>query len=897
MGAPFGSRLPDREGCVTRWVTSLRMRVRTLLFRSRADRDLHAELQYHLEREIEERLASGMTVEQARRSARLSLGSIDRSSEECRDAWGISFVEHRLQDLRFAVRQIRKHPVFAATAILVLAIGLGASATIFGFVDAALVRPLPYANPSQLFVAFTTRPDRLETDERGNVSYQDFLDWRRRSPPFGSLAAYDVRQGFTLATAEGPRRVSGLSVTSSFFRTLGVTPILGRDFSGDEEGPAAPARVMLSHPAWQRYFAGRADAVGRTVTLDGEPHVVIGVLPRTFHFALAESAEFWAAIRGRQYCWDHRDCWSLEVVGRVADDVTATAAADKLTAIARDVRREYPDAHRDPEVAKLVPLRRLVLGEVHSVLLALLGGAVLLLVIASINAVGLLLARSESRRREIGVRGALGASRRRLLLQFATEALVLAGAGSGLGLILAAFGIGWLRSLVPPEMISRMPYLQGAGLGRDVVLFSGAVALVATLVLALVPLARLPASRQLAGVTESSRGASNATWRAFGAPLATAELAIALVLLVGAGLLGKSLERALRVDVGFDPGGLVLQWVNPTASLPDEALGVLPRQVAERLRSLPGVQAVAYADRTPVAPGLAPMSSVREAGSPDENLDSFPVRRVSSGYFQALHARILRGRDFTEDEVALLRPVVILNDTAVRQCLHGGDPIGKAVVVGAPPAREVVGVVADIKDGPLEAPPLPAAYVPFDQSGAFAVVVRMGLGGVTALRSIGGAIHEVRPDLFIDGQTTMRRSIAEQPSASLRRASALLSGAFAAAALLLSVVGLYGVVAHSVGQRNREIGVRMALGAQRAAVYRMVLGEAAWMIGSATVVGLVGAATAAALMRPLLFGVQAWDGATMVSAVAVLGLSAFVASLVPASRAASVNPVEVLRTE
>jgi predicted permease len=416
-----------------------------------------------------------------------------------------------------------------------------------------------------------------------------------------------------------------------------------------------------------------------------------------------------------------------------------------------------------------------------------------------------------------------------------------------------------------------------------------------TVAFALTPFLRLGHSERF-NLREGSRGSTGNTWRRFGSSLVVAELGIAIVLLVSAGLLSKSLARLLHVDIGLSASRLAIVGVEPDPGDRKQPPGALARQVAERLAALPGVQSVGYADLVPLAEGLAPTSGIHKDGADESGLESHPVRRIGVGYFATLKATLVRGRDFTEDEVARVSRVVILNETAARRYLPGEDPIGRPIVVGAPPAREVVGVVADIKDGPLETPPLPAAYVPFDQT-SFGLIVRTQGDERPLLPLLTAAIREVRPGLLVHGQTTMVERIDQLPSASLKHSSAWLAGGFAAIAFLLSIVGLYGVVAYSVGQRTREIGVRMALGAQRAGVYRLVLGEAAWMVGAGTVAGLICAVAAGLLMRGLLFGVEAWDAPTLATAAAVLVVSALLASYIPARRAASVNPIEVLRAE
>ncbi len=357
------------------------LRLRSLLRRHQVEQDLEDELRDHLERRIEADVARGMTPDEARYAALRALGGVAQRQEECRDMRHVSFIEHRLQDLRFAVRQLARHRGFACTAIVVLTLGIGASVAIFGFVDAALIRPLPYRDPSRLVTVFGTRPDAAQGQTRGVVSYLDFVDLRERTRAFESIAAYDVRAGFILATSAGPQPVRGLRVTSGFFRTLGVTPVLGREFDPNEEGRSAPPRVVLSYSAWQTRFGGSPDVLGRTVTLyspwladEGRPHVVIGVLPPDFHFTMAEHAEFWTTIRGLQACWEMRRCQSLETVARLASGVSAQMASANVTSVLEQMRKDYPE-HRDPVVARLVPLREVMLGNVRPILLMLLGGA------------------------------------------------------------------------------------------------------------------------------------------------------------------------------------------------------------------------------------------------------------------------------------------------------------------------------------------------------------------------------------------------------------------------------------------------------------------------------------------------------------------------------------------
>ena len=898
-----------------RWFSIVPLRVRSLLRRTRVEQDLDDEIRDHLERRIEAEMARGMTREQARYFALRAFGGVEQAKEGCRDMRHVTFIDHLRQDLRFAIRQLLRHRGFAVTAITVLTLGIAGSVAIFGFVDAALIRPLPYRDPSRVVTLFATGPASAPHQPRGAVSYLNLIDWREwstRSRSFESLAGYDVRAGFTMVTPSGPQRVPGLRVTSGFFRTLGVTPVIGREFDDREEGLTAPAAAMLSYSAWQSRFGGSPDVLGQTVTLQSpwlaaaEPHVIVGVLPQDFHFTLAEHAEFWATIRGPQACWNVRTCQSLEVIGRLTPGSTVSSAAADATAMLAEMRRRYPKDHPDEAVAKIVPLREVMLGNVRPVLFMLLGGAALLLVIACVNIVSLLLARSDARARELGVRQALGASSSRVLGQFATEALVLTAIGTVGGLVVARWATSLLTGLLTADMISRMPYLQTAGLNGRVLTFAAIVSLGAAALFALVPAARVSMAADASTLYHDGRGFAGTHWRRFGAPLVVVELAVAMVLLAGAGLLGKSLYRLLSVDTGFNAQGLAVVSVTPV-SLKDAAgaakagqAGDLARRITARVAALPGVESTGYADQLPLGVALAPTSTFWVLGrAPADQLKvSWPVRRVSAAYFQTLETRLVRGRYFTEEEVSSVAPVIIINQSAARRYFPDEDAIGQSLAFGSAesPRREIVGVIGDIKDGPPETPVHPSAYVPFDNV-TFAMVVRMARPDSNFYATLGQAIREVAPDAMVGRAVTMRQRAERLPSTSLNRSIAWLIGGFAVIAFVLSNVGLYGVVAYSVGQRTREIGVRMALGAPRQSVYRLILGEASWMVVIGAGLGAIGAVGAAVALRNLLYDVQAWDPPTLMVAAAALVTSALAASYLPARRAASVNPIEVLRGE
>jgi predicted permease len=875
------------------------LRLAGMFSKEQRERELADEIDSHLQMHIDDNLRAGMTPELARRDAMLKLGGVEFTKQAYRERNTIPFLEHFLQDVGFALRQMRKNPGFACTAILTLALGMSASVAIFAFVDASLIKPLPYQNPSRLVGVF----ESISMFPHSNLSYLDYLDWKERNQVFSSLDAYQ-RTGFMLSTPDGAQPARGSRVSDGFFRTLGVSPLLGRDFYSGEDLLAAPRTVILSYAAWQMRYGGRDDVLGQTVTLDGYPTTIIGVLPKEFHFAPAEPAEFWTALHPSGGCDLRRSCHSLYGVARLKDDVSVQTALGEMTSIAQQLEKQYPDSNRG-QGAAVIPLTEVIVGDIRPILLVLLSGAGLLLLIASVNVSSLLLVRSESRKREIAVRSALGASRARLVLQFVTEGLVLVMAGSVLGVASAYWAMQLLTRLIPTDMIARMPYLQGLGLNIRVIAFACVISLLAAALFSITPTLRLSLSTSLEGLAEGSRGSAGMMWRRLGSKLVVLELATAMVLLVGAGLLGKSLYMLLNVEIGFQPDHLALLEAGAPQSRygEDQQSIALARQIVSRIASLPGVKSVGISasGQLPIG-GNGNTTWFRVMGRPwHGEHNEVPERQVSSDYFTTLGATLLRGRYFIEAEDKSKSHVAIINQALARQYFPDEDPIGKQLTyLSEPPIPiEIIGIVDDIKEGPLDTPTPPVLYVPFNQSTDtyLGVVVRTSQDERPLLPTLSATIREMDHDIVAIGGATMIDRINDSPSAYLHRSSAWLVGGFAVLALLLGVVGLYGVVAYSVSQRTREIGVRMALGAQRGSVYKLILKEAGWLTALGIILGLVFSMTAATLMRGLLFGVSSWDMPTLVAVAAVLGVSALLASYIPARRAASVNPVEALRAE
>ena len=803
-----------------------------------------------------------------------------------------------IQDLRYAMRQLRKNPGFAGTATGVLTLGIAAVVSIFAFVDAALIKPLRYVNPNRLVFVTESVPMIPVAD----LSYPDYVDWKKLNKVFSSMDVYNGT-GYLLRTPAGTEPVPGIRVSDGLLRTLGVSPVLGRDFYTGEDLPAAPKTVILSFSAWQKRFGGRKEVVGETVSLSGTPYTIVGVLPQDFQFALDGNAEFWTTLHPDDYCSLRRSCHGLLGIGRLKDGVSVEMALADMKAIAGQLELQYPKDNRG-QGATVLPLSEFIVKDISPILLALLGGAGLLLVIACVNVSSLLLVRSESRRREIAVRGALGASRTRLIRQFMTEGLVLMAAGSLLGLAAASGAMQILMRLISKDMMSSMPYLADLGLSSHVLVFAATISVLAAGLFSLAPILRLPLTKVREGLTEGGRSYAGTLWRRFGANLVVVELAIAVVLLVGAGLLGKSFYRLLHVEIGFEPDHLAtVQVALSDVSYPkDEQIVAVQKQIISRVSSLPGVQSAGISSVLPVSFN-GNTTWIRFVGRPyNGEHNEVNQRDVSSAFFSTIRAKLLRGRYFTEADDVSKPLVVIINQTLAKKYFPGEDPVGKKIgdtELTPKSITEIVGVVEDVKDGSLDSEIWPAVYYPFNQNNDtyFSLVARTSQAEASLLPTLIATIHQIDPGIGAMNEATMTGRINESPTAYLHRSSAWLVGGFAGMALLLGVVGLYGVIAYSVSQRTREIGVRIALGAQRRSVYELILKEAVWLVAAGVAAGLVCSIAAATLIRGLLFRVESWDAATLAAVSAVLVISALCASYIPARRAAEVDPMVALRYE
>ncbi|HEY6969964.1 MAG TPA: ABC transporter permease [Candidatus Angelobacter sp.] len=863
-----------------------------------SDQDINTEIEANLQLHIDDKVRAGMSASEARRDAIMKLGGIGPAKEAWRERRTLPLLENLIQDTRFALRQLRKSPGFAATAMVMLATGICASVAIFAFVDAALLKPLPYQSPARLMGVY----ESASRCERCNLSYQDYLDWKRLNTVFTSLDIYN-HNGATIPTASGPRMTPIGRVSAGFFSTLGVKPFLGRDFSAGEDAVGAPRVALLSYGAWQANYGGRRDVVGQNVILDDTPTTIVGVLPPDFHFVPSEPAEFWIPLQPTSNCEKRRSCHNLYGVARLKDGASVATAQSNTELVARQLEQQYPDSNRG-QGARIVALSEVISGDIRPLLLILLSGAGLLLLIACVNVSSLVLVRTEGRRREVAVRSALGASPARLSRQFATEGLLLVVAGGGAGLAASYWAMQLFTKLIPARMLASMPFLLGLKLNPRVLAFAAAISCLATILFALTPRARLSKAGMRGDLAEGSRSVAGSSWRRVGSKLVIVELATAMVLLVGAGLLGQSLYRLLRVELGFHPDHLATLSVGASGKRYDTEAKSLDwaRRTLSRIASLPGVKSVGTSSVMAVSYN-GNTRWIRFVGKPyNGEHNDVNFRDVSPGYFETLQAKLLRGRFFADADDLTKPNVVIVNRALAELYFQGEDPLGKQIgdtELSPKSLKQIVGVVDNIREGALDSVIRPAMYLPFNQEpeAEFDLVVRTAQSPQAILPSLSRVIHEVDPDVATVRPITMEDRIHDSPAAYMHRSAAWLVSGFAALALVLAVVGLYGVIAYSVSQRTREVGVRMALGAQRSSVYRMVLQEAGVLSAIGIFSGVVCSLVSATLIQKLLFETPPRDVPTLAVVAVVLGAASLLASYVPARQAASVNPVEALRAE
>ncbi len=819
--------------------------------------------------------------------------------EQTREAgvWRRLTLESIFGDIRFALRHLRKAPGFAATALLVLALGIGASVSVFTFVNAALIRPLPYRDPARLAGVF----ENTASCPQCTLSYFDYQDWKRGgSSVFRSLEIWEA-SAYLWRSPAGVEALRAGRVSGGFFETLGVTPILGRLFTSADDTPAAPRTVVLPYLTWQRHFGGRADVTGQIVTLDDNTYTVIGVLPRDFQFA-PRAAELWVTIHDPGACERDRSCRPFSGLARLNDGVSIAAAQANTSAIAARLQKQYPQSNQG-QGAIVVPFSDVITGDIRPMLLILFAGSALILLIACVNVASLLLVRAENRRREMAVRGALGASLARLTRQLVIDAALLVALSVSFGLAGAWGAIHLLAALIPERVLRGMPYFQSIGFDHRVIIFVAAVSLLAWAVCTAAPVSRLSGIDLRTHLATGARSSSG-VWRRFGSNLVVIELALAIILLAAAGLLGKSFYRILHVELNFNPAHLATLEIDANTGY-DTALQqfALSRRLVEAAARVPGVQSAGIVNgQLPVTCNCdaAPYRVQGHAWTGTQQLAVSST--VSAAYFATLQARLLSGRFFQETDDDSHTPVVLINRTMGQQFFPGEDPVGKSIgdqTLSQASLHQVIGVVDDVRQGGLNEPIPPAVYFPVNQSPSnyFFLVVRTAQDPAAALPALAAAIHRLNLGVGVRNEFTMSEHIHDSAAYYLHSSAAWIVGGFSVCALLLGVIGLYGVIAYSVSRRTSEIGIRMALGARRSTIGRLILGEAASLVLLGLAFGLTASMLTGRLLRSLLFGVGAWDFPILAAVSATLAAAALNAAWIPAIRAAATDPMEALRNE
>ncbi len=809
------------------------------------------------------------------------------------------------QDLRYGARQLARSPGFTVVAVLTLALGIGATTAIFTVFHAVILRPLPYHAPDELVHLWeTSKREDFGPATSGvgfEASYPNYLDWKERSTTLAGLAGYGGA-GLTVITGDTVERISATPVTANFFSILGVKPHLGRDFLPEEDQPGHRS-VLLTYGYWQRRFAGDPGVVGRSLSMDGEAWTVVGVLPPEFQFPLRGASEAWVNLDISDDARNRRSNHWLRVVARLKPGTSRAQVQEELQTIQAELARQYPDASSGAS-GLVVPLREEVIGRVRPLVLVLMAAVACVLLIACVNVASLLLARAAGRRKEMAVRAAIGAGRGRLVSQVLTEGLLLASLAGVLGVLLASWGVEVLVAAVPEALLrDSLVYLKGLGLDRTALLFALLATLATTVFFGLAPAlasSRVAPSESLRESGRSSTGAAGSRLRK---GLVVSEVSLAVMLLVSAGLIVQSFDRLLQVKLGFDSENLLtFRLLLPEAkySQPGQ-LSSFAGELRPRLESLPGVAGVTTVTTFPLTnDGNTSVLTIEGMAHPPGREPETSVRIVSPNYFSTLRIPVLQGRGFESADVPDSPTVVVVNQEFLRRYLAGLDPIGRRVTFRATNTQAtIVGVAGDVRLGRLDVPMRPTLYASDQQVPVrfLGVIVRTTGDPKAFLPAVRAQVQSLDPELPVFLVNTMEELLASSPSVFERRYLMLLLGALAASALALAVVGLYGVIAYNVAQRTPEIGIRVALGAQRRDILALVVGQGMKLALVGAAAGLAGAFGLTRFLAALLYGISATDPATFAGVAAALLGVALLACWLPARRAARVDPMVALRYE
>jgi predicted permease len=881
------------------------LRLKTLFCPS--GRDLHAELSSHLQLHIDDNLRTGMCPAEARRLALLKLGGLEQTKQLVHDQQSLPFAESLLQDLRFAFRLLRKSPAFTSVAILTLALGIGANTALFSIVDAVLLRPLPYPHAEQLITLRESKPNFAT----GSVSFPNFLDWQKQNTTFTSMAAMRGGYAVTLTGLGDAEQLNTILLSSGFFEQLSVNPVLGRTFTQDEECVGAAPVVLLASHFWKRKFASAPDVLGKPLALNGKAYTIIGVIPASFDLlGNFNTVDVYIPIGqwGNPLLMNRNAGLGISAIGRLKPGVTIDQARADMKRISENLAAEYPDTNKNISAA-VIPFRKWNLGNVQSPLFILFGAVAFVLLIACLNVANLLLARSTARAQEFAVRAALGAGQSRIVRQLLVESVLIAAIGGLLGLLLATFGTQAVLRALP----STLPRSGEIGIDARVFLFSLTLSLFAGVLFGLAPALKTAHRDPQKALQEGGRSGGGQRYR-LQSVLVAAEVSLALVLLIGAGLMIRTFAALHNVNPGFDSGKVLTFGL----SLPPNMMSADPAAVRASLRSVqrqfesaPGVQSVSYSW------GALPLSGDDEwlfwiDGHPKPATDSEESWTidyvVGPAYLKTMGIGLQSGRFFTDQDDEHAPRAAVIDEVFAKKYFPGLNPVGQRLHINdADEPTEIVGVVNHVNQWGLDSDDTQELraelYIPFMQledknmslAGNGVVVLARSDNPAGAFDSIRRINAQMSNQQVVFGAQTMDEIIAI--SLSQRRFSFILLGLFAALALLLSAVGIYGVVSYIVTERTREIGIRVALGAQHADVLRLVLLRGAKMTAVGIAIGLVTSFALTRLLSSLLYGVSPYDALTLVAVALLLGFISLAATYLPARRASLLDPAFILRSE
>ncbi|MFL6333626.1 MAG: ADOP family duplicated permease [Pyrinomonadaceae bacterium] len=887
-----------------RWLNRFLTRLRALSGRESVISDIDEELRLHVEMETEENVARGMSPAEARRAARLSFGHFDSIRDTAYTVRGGGLMETFMQDVRYGVRVLAKHKGFTAVAVLTLALGIGANTAIFSVVNDLLLRPLPYTDAERVVMLWEVTPEgrHMNTTSRAN-----FREWRAQGTSFESMAAFSDQRLNLTGTGE-PEEVAVQLATPELFKVLGVEPILGRVLA-EEDNRRDSAGVVLSHAFWKRRFGGDPGLLGKPITLNGVPYNVVGVMPPGFQWHIKQRSgtgkppELWMVLAmpqpGAQGA-NERGRF-LSVVGRLKRGVSFEQAEAELKTIHR--RLEQDSTYNKNYTAEIIPLREQLVGNIRPALWVLLGAVGLVLLIACANVANLLLSRVAAREKEIALRTALGARRIRVVRQLLTESLLLSLLGSGLGLLVAWWGIGALVALSPRDLVN----LQNVGINTTVLAWTLGVTLLTSILFGIMPALEATRLNLNDALKEGGKGADaqGSRSRRLRGVLVVGEVALALMLLAGAGLLVKSFVQLRQINTGFETENVLTMVLRLPASKYKEDPQYIAffRQTLDRVRAIPGVRSAGIVNYLPLYGGLGAATGFDVEGQPAAAPGTGPstnVRVADSGYFKTMGIPLRRGRTFTDVEDSEARHVILVSESFARRFFPGADPLGKRIKVYMsedPAWTEIVGIVGDVRYDNLTAEAEPFVYYPHPELTYefMTLVIRTDGDPAGMAPAVRREIVSLDPDQPVSDVRTMTQVMAD--TVARARFNTLLLAVFAGLATLLAAVGIFGVMSYSVQLRTREIGLRMALGAQPGRVLLLVLRQGLLLTLVGIGVGLAGALALSRVMSGLLYGVTASDPATFAAIVALLGVVSLVACYIPARRATRVDPLIALKYE